>query len=120
MVLNKIIIHTQDRVRFITQGEIVFCKSDNCYTYIYLVSGEEILISKSLSKFTQGLDPERFIRANQSYLINTQYIKSIDKKKRCVELLNLALIPFTTTIKELLEMIGTPKMIDFSDRFHEQ
>ncbi|MCW3110208.1 MAG: hypothetical protein JWQ09_4714 [Segetibacter sp.] len=109
--MNKIAIHSQDRIHFISPDHIAFCKSDNCYTFIHLKNGEKLLISKSLAKFSKELDQGKFIRANQSYLVNINFINSIDKRKKDIELLNQTLIPFTITIKELLEQIGSYGLI---------
>lgn len=101
-MINKIVIHSQDHLRFISEEDILFCKSDNCYTYIILHTSEELLISKSLAKFSKELNENNFIRVNQSYLVNKQYIRSIDKKKKLLHLTNMSQIPFTSTLKDLL------------------
>jgi len=104
--MKKIIIHSQDQLRFVCQSEITHCKSDNCYTTVYVNNGEEHIICKSLTKLYKDLDPQVFIRTNQSCIINKNYIKLIDKKKKIVELNNCKQIPFTTTISTLLMLIG--------------
>ena len=93
-------------MRFISQADIMLCKSDNSYTSIFLSNGDELVICKSLTKLAKEIDPELFIRVSQSYLINKNYISAIDKKKRSIELINKCQIQFTTTIKELLHLIG--------------
>ncbi len=100
--MQKLIIHSQDHLRFIDEEEIIFCKSDNCYTYIYLSTAEELLISKSLSKFSKELSEGKFIRVSQSYLVNIRYIRSIDKKKKLMHLTNQSEIHFTSSLKDLL------------------
>jgi len=104
---KKVIIHTQSYLRIIEQDKITFCKSDNCYTDIVLADGEKIVISKPLSKFLKELCQEKFVKVSQSYLVNIDYIRLVDKKKRTIELSNRIEIPFTTSIKELLSLIGS-------------
>ena len=96
------LIHSKDDIQFIYQKDILYCQSDNCYTNIFLLTGEILLISKSLTKFSKEVLPGKFIRVNQSYLVNVDYIKSVDKRKKQIELINLFKIPFTITIKQLL------------------
>lgn len=103
--MEKLIIPSQDYLRFVGQNEIILCKSDNCYTSVYLISGEELVICKSLTKLSLQLHPTIFIRINQSYLVNREFIKLINKKKKHIELTNDKQIPFTITIKELLYLI---------------
>lgn len=103
---KKVIISSHDFIHVIEQNNIVFCRSENCYTYLYLADGESILVSKSLAKFSQELSSFLFIRVNQSYLININFIKSISKRNKCIELLNLEKIAFTIKIKELLKLLN--------------
>ena len=104
-ITRKIIVQTQDRVRIISANEIAYCKSDNCYTFINLANGDSVLICKSLTKFSLQLDPAIFARVSQSYLVNTLFIRSIDKRNKQIELENSVVIPFTTSVKQLLDSI---------------
>ncbi|MDN5285015.1 MAG: hypothetical protein JWR38_1289 [Mucilaginibacter sp.] len=104
--MDRLIIHSQDQLRFIFQNDIAYCKSDNSYTTLYLSNKEELIICKSLTKVLKDLSPQLFIRINQSYIVNKNYIKLIDKRKRLVELTDSRQIPFTTTISNLLNMIA--------------
>ncbi|WP_207535314.1 LytR/AlgR family response regulator transcription factor [Desertivirga arenae] len=103
--MKKLIIHSQDELRFVAHSEIVYCKSDNCYTSIHLLSGQEEVICKSLKKVSEQLAGETFIRVNQSYLVNKGFIKSVDKKRKLIGLEGDIKIPFTITINQLLIMI---------------
>jgi DNA-binding LytR/AlgR family response regulator len=104
--MKKIVIHSQDRLRFVAPHEIMVCKSDNCYTSLYLVNGEEVIMCKSLTKIAKELDSFLFVRVNQSYLVNRDFIKSVDKKKKIIELDNDRQIPFSISIRELLNLVG--------------
>ena len=114
MIQTKLVIHSQDYLRLINPDNITYCKSDNCYTDIFLDCGERILISKSLTKFSKELDSDRFIRVSQSYIININHIKLIDKKKKWIELINQTRIQFTITIKQLLYLINTEEIVNKS------
>lgn len=103
--MGRLIIHTQDSLTLINEDEIAFCKSDNSYTSIYLYNQDMLLISKSLAKFSKELDYTKFIRVNQSYLVNVNFIKVVHKKKKHIELLNNSKITFTKTIRQLVSMI---------------
>ena len=106
-MINKIVmLSSQDHLRFIYEHEILFCKSDDCYTHIMLISCEELLISKSLAKFSKELNPEKFVRVNQSYLVNIHYIRSIDKKKKLLHLADKSEIHFTSSLRDLLIRLG--------------
>jgi DNA-binding LytR/AlgR family response regulator len=102
--LNKIIIAQLDIIHLIDPNKILYCQSDNCYTYIHTVEGEKHLVAMSLTKLSKELDTQ-FIRVNQSFLVNKSYIKNINKKKRALELVNKSQIPFTVSVKNLLFLI---------------
>lgn len=106
MPFEKIIISQQNRIFFIKPEEIIFCRSDSCYTNIHFFEGKQILIVKSLTKLHKELPPEDFLRVSQSFIINKRFLQSIDKKKRCIELENGEMIPFTVSLKELLLILG--------------
>jgi len=62
---------------------------------------------KSLAKVTrEDLNSTDFIRVNQSFLVNKNFIKFIDKKNKLLELKNEYRVPFTTSLKDLLELIN--------------
>jgi DNA-binding LytR/AlgR family response regulator len=67
---------------------------------------KNIVITQSLTKFAKSLEPGQFIRVSQSYLINVNEINSIDKKKRLITMSNGETVPFTITIKTLLELLA--------------
>ncbi|WP_369414056.1 LytR/AlgR family response regulator transcription factor [Desertivirga xinjiangensis] len=100
--LKKLVIHTQDQVRFINQDDILYCKSDDCYTCIYFFNGETLVICNSLTRFAKKVGHWNFIRVGQSYLINANYIKTIDKKRKHIVMVNDSIVPFTATIKCIL------------------
>lgn len=102
----KVIIPSHDIIHLIDQSEILFCQSENCYSTIFLVSGNKFVIVKSLTKLEKELNGVFFIRVNQSFLVNKSFIKMIDRKRKQIFLTNDQMIPFTTTIKKLLELIA--------------
>lgn len=104
---HKIVISSQDHLHLINQNEIVLCKSDDCYTLIHLMNGGKLMISKSLSKFSKELHQPMFVRISQSYLININFIKMVDKKRKHIELTDKQQLQFTRTIKDLLASISS-------------
>jgi DNA-binding LytR/AlgR family response regulator len=113
MSLNeKLIIPSQDHLHLIDSDQIMYCKSDNSYTHININGEKEIVVAKSLARFSRELDPKWFIRVNQSFLINIRFIKLINKKKRFIELVNQQQIPFTVRIKELIELLSPKDVLE--------
>jgi len=59
---------------FININDIVYCKSDNNYTYIYLSDKTNRLVSKSLKYFEKALPTKLFYRPHNSYIINLNFV----------------------------------------------
>lgn len=105
---TRLVVSQQNFIHFINKCEIIYCQSDNCYTSVFLADGKNLLLVKSLAKVSrEDLNTPDFIRINQSFLVNKGFIKLIDKKKKHIELLNDLRIPFTTSLKDLLQLISS-------------
>ncbi len=61
---------------YVKVEEIIRCEASNTYTYVFLQSGEQVLVSQTLKEFSLMLEPKGFIRTHQSHLVNTAYIRS--------------------------------------------
>ena len=76
---KKIVLKTAENLYLIDVSDIIHCKSDNSYTTFYLQSGEEILVSKSIKDYEEILTDYRFFRPHQSFLVNLNFVKRVDK-----------------------------------------
>ncbi|MFD2285382.1 response regulator [Pedobacter petrophilus] len=72
----KIALPQLHEIRYVSIDDIVRCVADNTYTFFYLLSGEQILISKPLKEYSDLLKPHGFVRAHQSHLVNPKFVKS--------------------------------------------
>lgn len=104
--MTRILVNSLNKIFFLNASEIMYCRSDNNYTQIYLVNGDFFIQCTSLKKFNEGLNCTDFIKISQTYLINVNYIKLIDKKKKFVVLSGDESLPYTLQIRELLNLIS--------------
>lgn len=72
---NKIPISVVNGFQFVPVNTIVFCQADDDYTYIYLIDGQKLTVSKNIKEFEDILANYNFFRIHHSYLINRDYIK---------------------------------------------
>lgn len=72
---SKITIPISDGYEFLDVKNILYCQSQNNYTYIYLKNGQKVLISKTLKSVEQALKRFYFLRTHQSYLVNPNFMK---------------------------------------------
>ncbi len=76
---GKIVLRTNDALHVVDMKDILYCRSDNSYTSFFLLSGEEITISRGLKDYADLLKDYGFMRPHQSYLVNLDHVKKVDK-----------------------------------------
>jgi two-component system LytT family response regulator len=96
---DKLIVNTQDEVRFIPFEEILYCKSIQNYTTVYLKNGKSYLCCKTLKEIEAKLPVGDFFRIHHSYVVNLNSISAFKKKTQEVELDNHLLLPYSRSQK---------------------
>jgi two-component system LytT family response regulator len=76
---KKLVLRTSDSMHIVDVNDICFCKSDNSYTTFYFEGGDKIMVSKSLKDYEGLLTEYNFFRPHQSFLVNLNHIKKVDK-----------------------------------------
>lgn len=76
---KKLILKTIDSLHVVDADDILFCRSDNSYTTFHFTCGEKIMVSKSIREYEELLSGHSFFRPHQSYLVNLNHVKRIDK-----------------------------------------
>ncbi|WP_298737729.1 LytTR family transcriptional regulator DNA-binding domain-containing protein [uncultured Chitinophaga sp.] len=104
---EKFLIPHRDRIYVVGYSSILFFKSDDCYSHIHLNDGREFVLTTSLAKLQKEINHRRFIRISQSFLVNGDFITSIDKKKKFLLIGDNHHLPFTIPIKKLMELMVT-------------
>jgi len=100
---KKIVLRTTEAIHIIDISEILYCKSDNTYTTFYLQKSKEILVSKPLKEYANLLEEFSFIRPHQSFLVNLNFIKMLDKTDGGFIILNNGSeIPVSSRRKQML------------------
>ena len=78
--INKIAVPEGNQLHFIKPEDIVYIKADNSYSELYLENGKQMIVSRSIKNFEDGLKENPcFCRIHKSYLINTQFVEKYDK-----------------------------------------
>jgi len=75
-----VIISNLDKVSFVRNEDIIYCKSSGRYTEFFLTENRKLLASKSLGEYEQVLNPHCFFRIHKSYVVNLDQVLSINKK----------------------------------------
>jgi two-component system LytT family response regulator len=76
---RKLVLKTQESIHIVEIEDIIRCEADKNYTFFYLVGGKKILVSKTLKDYDTLLSGHSFFRAQQSHLINVNFVERYDK-----------------------------------------
>lgn len=100
---QKIVIKTADKSHVFHTKDIIRLEADGAYT-IFKTNNENVIVSKNLKHY-QSLLGNDFIRCHQSHLVNTNYIKGLNKNNQ-LQLKNNDLITISTRkISEVNQLI---------------
>jgi len=91
--------------KIINVDQILYCKSDNNYTWFHLKNEEKVLSSKTLKTYEEMLPSNVFFRSHQSYLVNLLHLQTFDKKSNCIILTNGVQLPVSLRKKTELNRI---------------
>ena len=72
------VIYTDRKKTSIVIRDIMMLEGYGNYTYVHLINGKKILLSKTLKAFCQLFQQNDFARIRKSYLINLNYLKEVD------------------------------------------
>lgn len=77
---RKLVLKTLESIHVVDIDNIIRCEADKNYTSFFLADGKRILVSKTLKDYDTMLSGHSFFRAQQSHLININYIERYDKQ----------------------------------------
>lgn len=76
-VTEKIMLRSQKSSVLASLSELLYCRSDNYYTECVLISGEKVVVTKTLKWFEEELDGKGFSRIHNEYLVNLRHVKKL-------------------------------------------
>lgn len=77
---RKLVLKTLESIHVVDIDNIIRCEADKNYTSFFLADGKRILVSKTLKDYDTMLSGHSFFRAQQSHLINVNFIERYDKQ----------------------------------------
>ncbi|MEO0471510.1 MAG: LytTR family DNA-binding domain-containing protein [Bacteroidota bacterium] len=73
---KRIVLPTTNGFTVVNPEDIIRCESDRNYTFIFLMDGRKILVSRTIKEYDEMLTDYNFFRIHQSHLINLKYLKN--------------------------------------------
>lgn len=77
--VEKVMVPTNKGFSFVYIEEIIYCESNDTYSFIHLADGGKLLVMKPLKFLDEMLSEFDFERVHRSYLINFKRIKTFVK-----------------------------------------
>ena len=76
-----IALPTAERIVYVKIGEIVRLRGESNYTYVHLLNGSHVLVSRTLKEYEDLLRDSGFLRTHQSHMVNQRHVKSYEKQE---------------------------------------
>lgn len=76
-VKDRVFIKDGEKCWFVELSKVRMLESDGNYVKVYFDNFRPLIL-RSLNSFEDRLDPEQFFRANRKYIINLQWVSSIE------------------------------------------
>lgn len=104
---DKLALPTSEGLVFLKLEEIIYLQSEGNYTFFFTISGERIMVSKTIKNYEEILPSDTFYRIHQSYILNVKFIKKYLKEDGGLVLLDSGQkLPLSRRKKEgLLNML---------------
>lgn len=78
---RMIALPTAERIVYVRIREIIRFRGESNYTYVYLLDGTHVLVSRTLKEYEDLLADSSFIRTHQSHMVNQNHVKSYEKQE---------------------------------------
>ena len=85
---QKIAVPSQSGVAFIELKDLIYCEADSNYTKLFLTTGKNYLLSKTLREVQQVLEERNFLRVHRQFLVNLDHIKMYHKGEAAYLVMN--------------------------------
>lgn len=93
---SKISISTLNGTQLIDKNSITLIKAEGSYCEICLNNGKSITVSKPLKYMEQQIENHpKFLKIHKSYIINSDYVDSLDRVNNEVVLMNFIKLPIS-------------------------
>jgi two-component system LytT family response regulator len=76
---KKIVLKELDAIHIIKVKDLICCEASGIYTTFYINNNKQIVVSKNLKEYEEILEPFKFLRVHNSFLINANKIEKFEK-----------------------------------------
>jgi two-component system LytT family response regulator len=99
--MPTVILPTSEGMEFVKKQNIIRCKADSNYCYIFLDNGHSLFLSKTLKEVEEILHDNSFIRVHSSHLVNINHIsKYLREDGGCLLMSDKSIVPISRLKRE--------------------
>ncbi|WP_221406823.1 MULTISPECIES: LytR/AlgR family response regulator transcription factor [Bacteroidota] len=98
---GRLSLATAEGIYYIKKSDIITVEAMSNYSVFHVVSGNKIIVSKTLKEYETILSEDCFFRVNRSAIVNLEYVVKF-RKGDVLELANGAEIEVSSTKKAML------------------
>lgn len=77
---DRITLNTNNGHVFTNTADITRIETYGNYSFVYLLEGDRLLVSRNLKEFEEMLPEPDFFRIHQSHIVNTNFVKKVIKE----------------------------------------
>ena len=99
---DRITLSTQEGLHFVSINQISHLQGSGNYTTFFKVSGDKVVVSRPLRYFEEQLKSYNFFRIHQSFLVNIDYVDSLNKSDNIIILSTNYQVPLAPVIEAVI------------------
>ncbi len=98
---KKFCVSTRQGNEYLNQEEMLYVEADGSYSVLYMLDRKRVM-SKKLKEVQEKLDPNRFVRTHNSWIVNLEYVKMYYTRDNQLLMTTGKLIPVSRRNREAL------------------
>lgn len=88
IIPNKLVVTVNGKYEYIDLREVLYFEFLDSKVFVRFINGLSLCIDETFDVLEEQMDDKKFYRIHQSYIVNTQEVKRIEKKGEGLVLLN--------------------------------
>lgn len=107
---QQLCIHHISKVDIIPLQQVIYIQSESNYNRVFLDSGISFFHSRTLKLYEKELVNYGFIRTHRSYLLNSRFVKTIDKVNNIILMVDNSPFPLSKSRKKSVLAFFQPRI----------
>jgi len=71
---SRVLLYSKEGIEILKLNNIMYCKAQSNYTYVYTEKNRKIVVCKTLSNIEAQLNSSKIVRTHKTYLVNLDHV----------------------------------------------